>query len=71
MAYYTLVTRETRTSSWTIQFGDHDKDTVVWERADTYQRDHLMGNMKIIKTKSARQSEIDKAIAELNAKAVQ
>ena len=61
MAYYTLLTYENGT--WSPQFGDYDRETVSLERRDCYSADET----KILKTRTARQSEINSAIAALNA----
>lgn len=66
MAYFTLLSRANKTSRWQIEFGDHDEVVVTEERADTYARDFAMSNIKIIKTKTSRQSEIDAKVAALN-----
>lgn len=68
MAYYTLVTRENKTSPWFIQFGDYDRETAIEEMQISYWTRNRDPNCKIIKTKTARQSEITKAVAELNSK---
>lgn len=70
MAYFTLLTRDNKTSPWTIQFGDHDEETVTMERADTYARDFAMSNIKIIKTKTSAQSLIDAKVKLLNDRVV-
>ena len=74
MAYYTLVSkRETIVcgvfglSQYGIEFGDYDLETVKQELNDmVYCGDVKRKNCKIIKTKTARQSEIDVELAKLN-----
>ena len=73
MAYYTLLTRSHSTGleyKWFPQFGDYDKETVQLEINDMKAYNKQQGfkeEFKILRTKSARQSEIDKAIENLNA----
>jgi hypothetical protein len=68
MAYFTLLTREDQNDRWVIQFGDYNKECVEQEYLDTYADTTPKGCHKFLRTKTARQSEIDKAIAELNKK---
>lgn len=65
MAYYTLLTRDDPMQDWSIQFGDYDRECVEEERKDSYSS-CKKGNWKIIKTKTARQSEINSCISKLN-----
>ena len=76
MAYFTLIVRrrpvdgDTQPSmmQWGVEFGDYDRDCVAFEQIEfraTNGREFLT---KIIRTKSARQSDIDAAVAAENAK---
>lgn len=67
MAYYILLTRENASSHWSIQFGDKDRECVT-EEVKEYRREHKASDIKIIKTKTMRQSEINAKVAELNNK---
>ena len=66
MAYYTLLTLDN--GKWNIQFGSKDLPDVEFEREEyiygslKYRRKEL----KIIKTKTDNQSEIDVELAKLN-----
>ena len=79
MSYYTLIGLETEEldnktgkllatpiKTWVIEFGSYDKEEVVFEK-DTCNSEWYT-KLKIIKTKTARQSEINKAVRELNEK---
>ena len=66
MAYHTLVVQVG--TRWGIAFGDHDRETVEFEREDYRDRGWRARWIKIITTKTSRQSEIDAAVAALNAK---
>lgn len=66
MSYYTIITREQPTDPWAPQFGDHDREVVDQEMIDTY-RYLPKAQRKIIRTKTAHQSVINAAIAQLNA----
>ena len=59
MAYHTLVTKEQ--GRWCIQFGDYDRSVVQQEREDSYAGCPA----RIIKTKTAKQAEIDEAVGRL------
>lgn len=66
MAYYTLIAREVhngKLTSWAIQFGDYDRATVKAEMDDYFDHDSQFCAMKIVKTLSAQQSEIDALVA--------
>lgn len=78
MSYYTLVglddsihdENDNQTPMWVIEFGSKNRQEVVDEklylsRSDDYE---WYTKLKIIKTKTARQSEINKAVKELNEK---
>lgn len=71
MSYYSLLAREMhngKLSNWGVQFGDYDRSVVKAEMEDLFDSDECnFVAMRIIKTKTARQSEIAKAIAELTA----
>lgn len=66
MAYYTLLIREDKGGPWMIAFGDYDKETVIEERDDYREHFHQKQNMKIVTTRTARQSEIDTVLRKLN-----
>lgn len=76
MTYYTLLERDLREGTWHIQFGDQEKAVVAEElecfwrsmKDLTPKKDVPKKAMafKIIKTKTARQSEINAAVAKLN-----
>lgn len=68
MAYYTLVTRDHAGATWFPQFGDYDKEAVVFEQDDYVTGSAMMkrSNTKIIKTKTVRRCDVDAAIAKLN-----
>lgn len=68
MSYFTLLSRTNKTSRWAIEFGDHDKECVQSELEDHVDHDVKKSNLKIISTKTQRQSEIDLAVAMLNQK---
>lgn len=70
MAYYTLVLNEgdhIADAPWGIAFGDKDKEVVEAERDDYLDRGFKRKELKIIKTATSRQKEIDAAVAALNA----
>lgn len=69
MAYHTLAIQDgTPTNEpWGIAFGDYDLDTVKAERDDFRDHGWKARELRIITTRTARQSEIDAAIAKLNA----
>lgn len=65
MAYFTIVTRATPDSRWIIEFGDYEKEVVDQEMIDSFL--HLpRAQRKVVKTKTARQREIDQAINQFN-----
>ena len=66
MAYYTLLIRENKTEAWEIAFGDFDKETVQGELEDYRDHDYQKQNLKIVQTRTARQSEIDTIVRKLN-----
>jgi len=59
--YFTLLTKDTETSPWSIAFGDYDRAIVMQEIEDTYSNDIY----KVIAC-SGVQSEIDLIVSELN-----
>lgn len=62
MAYYTLVTKDrSNQPHWCIQFGDYDRKVVQQEREDSYADMPA----RIVKTKTARQEEIELAVGRL------
>ena len=63
--YYTLA--ESVDGRWAVAFGDYDKQTVMDERADYIDSGMTGRSLKIIKTATSDQPEIDAAIARLNA----
>ena len=65
MPYFTLATRDSENSAFTVQFGDYDRSTVKQEMLDSYSSFKRM-NCIIIKTDTANQSAIDHAIARAN-----
>lgn len=67
MAYYhTLVTRED--GIWEAAFGDYDREVVAYEMDDfTEYQGYARQDVKIIRTKTDAQSEIDLVIADMNA----
>lgn len=67
MAYFTLLTRFDDRRTWGIEFGDHDRGTVQTERDYYRDQGHKAADLKIVKTRTARQREIDAAVAALNA----
>ena len=66
MAYYTLLTRLTKFEPWEIAFGDYDKECVQSELDDYRDHWYEKQNLRIVKTKTARQSEIDEIVRKLN-----
>lgn len=69
MAYYTLLVRDNNKDYWITAFGDYDKETVEFERQDyieSYHGFYNKKNTKIVKTRTARQSEIDNVLKKLN-----
>lgn len=65
MPYYTLLTR-VPDGKWAPQFGDYDQQTVKDERDDTREDWPKGTSFQIVKTKTARQSEIDALINSMN-----
>ena len=66
MSYYTLLVRD-ENKPWEIAFGDYDEETVIDERDDyTEGQNYKKKNTKIVRTNTARQSEIDKVVRKLN-----
>ena len=70
--YYTLA--ESTNGRWAVAFGDYDVRTVMAERDDMLDADitglsfkRRAQRLKIIKTTTSDQPEIDAAIARLNA----
>lgn len=67
--YFTLVYNEGSHLSepWGIAFGDYDQEVVEQERDDLADSwDAPKKAFKIIRTNSAKQAEIDAAVAKLN-----
>ena len=72
MAYFTLLTRYE--GRWHPQFGDHDREVVEQERRDVLDSSDpaeriLARDTKIVRTATAHQRSIDKAVAALNVNA--
>lgn len=70
--YYTLAHRNEETGVWSAQFGDYSRATVFEEREewfDHYDREGLILRRRDIKiiTSGDQQTDIDAAIAKLNA----
>jgi len=62
--YYSLLIREH--GKWSVEFGDYDRETVEFERADIlYYSGYGARDLKIIKS-GVSQSSIDAAVAKLN-----
>jgi hypothetical protein len=66
MAYFTLLCRDNKEAAWEIAFGDFDKDTVQSELDDYRDHDYQKQNLRIVQTRTSRQSEIDNIIRKLN-----
>jgi hypothetical protein len=79
MTYYTLIGLETEEvvnkvtgktdkpiKRWVIEFGSHDKEEVDYEKESLNFTDGSYKKLKIIKTKTDLQSEINKAVKKLN-----
>lgn len=76
MAYYTLLERSLVEGTWSVQFGDRDRETVraelddAWEgiKRDTPRKDlpRKAVALRIIRTTTAHQREIDAAVRTLN-----
>jgi len=66
MAYYTLLIREASFDPWEIAFGDYEKECVQGELEDYRDHDYKAKNLRIVKTRTARQSEIDTILRKLN-----
>lgn len=64
--YFVLVEREAVGKSWSIQFGDYDREVVDAERDERRDKGARASNLKVLTVASARQSMIDLAVAELN-----
>lgn len=58
MAYYTLCTKD-EGGKLHVQFGDREREVVVQEKADSYRGVSTV----LVKSASARQSDVNKAIA--------
>lgn len=71
MAYYTLVSRAANETQWAVEFGDYERECVNEEMREMRYQHQLRGEgdliLKIIRTKTARQSEINERIAAENA----
>ena len=78
MAYFTLIIRRRPTANdtqphmaqWGAEFGDYDRECVEFEQADFRASNGREFLTKIVRTKTARQSDIDAAIAAENAKLI-
>jgi hypothetical protein len=74
MAYFTLVSRDPIAelnglpNQWVIEFGDYERETVEYERDDYRDRGYRTADLKIIRTADARQTTINAAVAQLNAR---
>lgn len=79
MTYYTLLEKSAKDGLWYPQFGAHDRTDVTAERDYAWNQRRLYESglpraertkktdaFKILRTATARQGEIDKAIAVLN-----
>ena len=70
MAYYTLLARYhygPQISDWGIEFGDYDRDTVLQEMDDRFNDEQNSAcMMKVIKTATDKQTEINDLVACLN-----
>jgi hypothetical protein len=69
MSYYTLISRTAQdyNGEWVIEFGDYDRATVEFERDDMRENEAYDGaQFRIIKTMTARQSEINQRVSEEN-----
>jgi len=66
-SYFTLVVREN--DLWQPQFGDLDRETVEAEADDYFDHGTGRKDMKIVRTKSVRQEDLNAAVAKLNARA--
>jgi hypothetical protein len=76
MTYYTLIAlddsihdeNENQTPTWVIEFGSKDREEVQEEKLYLSLSDKCewYSKLKIIKTKTDRQSEIHKAVKKLN-----
>jgi len=66
MAYYTLLCRETKNDPWEIAFGDYDRNTVTEEAEEYSCHEYQKQNLRIVTTRTARQSEIDTILRKLN-----
>lgn len=62
MAYYTLCSLDIARGSWCPEFGDYDRETVEAELEEYRANGFLKSHLKIVTTKTARQSDIDKAL---------
>lgn len=64
--YHILLERDNAASPWRVEFGDKDRDLVVYER-QTYRDSGIRAsNLKIICSNSARQSCIAYCVDYLN-----
>lgn len=64
--YFTLL--EFREGSWTIQFGDYDREVVEAEGEDFIDHGIRKKNLKIIRTEDGSKATIDAAVIEENRK---
>lgn len=65
--YYTLLTKDGVSDDWLIAFGDYDRECVKSELDDYRDHGWRRNELKIIKTQSVKQAEVDSAVALLNA----
>jgi hypothetical protein len=68
--YFTLVSfdRADETPTWTIEFGDYNREAVEFERDDMRSHEPAL-KFKILRTADARQATIVAAVIALNANA--
>lgn len=68
MTYFLLLERSNELPGrpWVLEFGDHDKATVEYEREDYRDRGTPARDLKLVSVKSAHKSACDAAVAKLN-----
>ena len=66
MKYYTLFTRDKATNTWSPQFGDYDRSTVIAER-DDYRRQYRARDLWVSTLVDDTQLAADCEAARLNA----
>jgi len=64
--YHVLFARESATDRWTLEFGDYDKSTVVYERQTYRDNDYKASNLKVITSTSDKQACLNAIMARLN-----